>query len=755
MTLIQDDRLLRIFDGPFAGNDVILTGLSGHEAMSRLYSFQLELVSSQLELTAENLIGKRVKVEIAEQDAKNETRYVNGYISRFTAGDVSSVGTGDTKTSIREYRLELVPWLWFLTQTARCFVYFPEKEEKSIAEIIKAVFDRAKQELHINELEVDTSGISELESRMVTHCVQYRETDFNFISRIMEQYGVHYHFTQADGKHTLVLGMNNNYPDAAQASIKFPHGTVAGMGTSDHITSWERAYEFVSGKWAHTDYNFEKSTTKLLAASKKPLSKHQDAEKYEVYDYPGEYSVKSEGDGDARIRQEEEEVPHDSVHASSNCRALMPGHVFKLEPRKDSSNKSEVGRYLLTSIHHHASQPGPESGGGGSASYSNSFSCIPADVQFRAARVTPKPVVSGIQTAVVVGPASEEIHTDEYGRIKVAFHWDREDDDRPDDQKPRKIVDNGENFYCWIRVAQNIAGNKWGFMAIPRIGQEVVVDFIEGDPDRPLVVGGVYNSGQMPHYDPQEHKTRTYIKTNSSPGGEGHNELRFEDKKDKEQIYMHAERDMDVRVKNNSMELIYGNRHQIIGWEDKDGEKGGDQKEEIKKDKHIKVHNDHTEQVGGNMQLLVGGGDGDGNQDIVIKKDKKELIEGESHEHVNLAKLVSIDGDRNTNIGGDQVLDITGSSAHIAGKDHLMSGVNISIEGTAICLKSGGNSITIDPSGVTIVGTLVRVNSGPAAPVISQAGMLMSKAPIDAVEAEPAEPTKADNTETGAKSSPN
>jgi type VI secretion system secreted protein VgrG len=752
MAFPQKDRLLRVYGAPLAADNVILTGLSGHEAMSRLYSFQLEMACQDLSLNAENFIGKPVKVEIASQDEKSPVRYVNGYISRLSAGEIS--GEADAKTQFRVYRAELVPWLWFLTQTARCFIYFPEREDKSIFEIIEAVLKRASSDLHVgDQAKFNLDGIDPLKQRKVKHCVQYRETDFNFLSRILEQYGAYYYFKQTDGGHELVISMDGNYPDAAQSSIKHPTGTAAGKSSTDHIHSWEHSYEFVSGKWAHTDYNFETPTAALMADSGNTKAKHPDASKYEVYDYPGEYSDSGEGKDDARVRQEEEELPHDTVSASSGCRALMPGHKFKLEARADKSNATEVGEYLVTSIHHHASQSGPESGGGAAATYSNSFSCVPRAVQFRAARITPKPVVSGIQTAVVVGPSSEEIYTDKYGRIMVAFHWDREDSDRED--KPRKKVDNGEKFYCWIRVAQNIAGNKWGFMAIPRIGQEVVVDFIEGDPDRPLVIGGVYNEGQMPHYDPDEHKTRTYIKTNSSPGGDGHNELRFEDKADEEQIYIHAERNMDVRVKNDSMELIYGNRHQVIGWEDKEGEKGGDQKEEIKRDRHLKVHKDHIEHIGGDAKILIGGIDGDGNQDVVIKKDAKLLVEGDQHRHVMGNNLESIDGNRNTNIGGDQVMEIGGSSAHIAGADHLMKGMNISIEGQAICLKSGGNSITIDPSGVTIVGTLVRVNSGPAPPVISQAGFLQSQAPEDAEEAEPAEPTKADTSTTGAKSSPN
>jgi len=206
MSFPQQDRLLRISGAPFSGDDVLLTGISGHEAISRLYSFQLEFVTTKLDLKAPDLIGKPFKVEIAHtgEDEKEDPRFINGYISRLSAGDVS--GEEDAKTKNRSYRAELVPWLWFLTQTARCFIYFPEKEDKTIFEIIEAVFDRAKKELHIDP-KVDLDGINELKNRKVKHCVQYRETDFNFISRILEQYGAFYYFTQKDGEHTMVVDM--------------------------------------------------------------------------------------------------------------------------------------------------------------------------------------------------------------------------------------------------------------------------------------------------------------------------------------------------------------------------------------------------------------------------------------------------------------------------------------------------------------------------------------------------------------------
>ncbi|MEM9828597.1 MAG: type VI secretion system tip protein TssI/VgrG [Planctomycetota bacterium] len=750
MAFKQDNRLLRIKGASFTDSNTHVLNLSGHESISRPYEFSVQLCCTELKLKAADLIGKSLTVEVESDDPSIPTRLIHGGVSQFTAGELSGESAG--KTRYRIYHLRLVPWLWFLSQTSRCFIYFPEREDKNVAEIIEAVLKRAKDEFGL-DLVFDAAGIAPLKSRIVKHCVQYRETDLNFLSRIFEQYGVYYYFEHSDGSHKLILDMKAGYPVCKQAKVKLPRGTAAARASTDHLYSWQHDFAFVPGKSTLADYNFETPTTRLLPDSAKITAKHAQADKFEIYDYPGEHDNPGDADTDARVRQEEEETSHDQVSGSGTCRSFAAGYTFELEGREDQALDGEAGEYLILQVQHRASQPGPESGGSVESEYSNSFQCLPKAVQYRPARQTPKPTVSGIHTAVVVGPSGKEIHTDKYGRIKVAFHWDRENKDRPGSS--RTILAEGEKFFCWVRVAQNIAGNRWGFMAIPRIGQEVVVDFIEGDPDRPLVIGGVYNAGQMPHYNPEEHATRTYIKTNSSPGGDGHNELRFEDKKDKEQIYVHAEKDMDVRVKNNSKEIIYGNRDQIIGWEGKDGEKGGDQREEIKQDRHQIVHRDHTEKVGGDMRLLVGGGDGDGNQHVLIKKDQYLLTEGDRHTHIKGDTLEAIDGGRNTNIGGDQVVDVQGSSAHIAGADHLLQGVNISVEGTAICLKSGGNSITVDPSGVTIVGTLVRINSGPAPPVISQAAMLQSRGPTDAEEAEPAEAQKADNTETGDKSAPN
>lgn len=359
--------------------------------------------------------------------------------------------------------------------------------------------------------------------------------------------------------------------------------------------------------------------------------------------------------------------------------------------------------------------------------YSNSFTCIPAKYAFRPARLTAKPIVSGVQTGVVTGPKDEEIYTDEYGRVKVFFHWDRE---------TRKIKNSeGENCSCWVRVAQRMAGRKWGFMAVPRIGQEVVVEFLEGDPDRPLIVGSVYNSDQMPHYDPKEHKTRTYFKTNSTKGGEGFNELMFEDLADKEMIFIHAEKDIDTRVKNCSREHIGGNMHLIVGRDE--AETGGEVE--------IDIENKLKRSVG--------------SEGIEFTNEGDELKQTCGSQHL------TVDGDWNSrasNISQDAGMEFHSRSATNYGIEagvnmHVKAGTALVVEaGAQLTLKAGGSSIVINAGGVTIKGPIVtldggmtKINSGPGSPAGSGAGC----SPTSPEVPEVAEPDQAHREKSGQKSS--
>jgi type VI secretion system secreted protein VgrG len=335
----------------------------------------------------------------------------------------------------------------------------------------------------------------------------------------------------------------------------------------------------------------------------------------------------------------------------------------------------------------------------------------------------------GIQTAIVVGPKGEEIYTDEYGRVKVQFHWDREGK-------------RDERSSCWIRVSQLWAGETWGAMFIPRIGQEVIVDFIEGDPDRPLITGRVYNGANPVPYVLPDQKTKSTIKSNSSPGGNGYNELRYEDRKGKEQIFMHAQRNMDVHVKNDSFENILHDRHQTIGTQGKNG-KVGDQNEMVYRDKNLKVHRHSQDHIGGDMKLMVGGIDGAGNQDIVIRAEKKELILSNSHLHVKANLNEQVDVTQSLTVGNDLQVKVGQKHALEAGKEiHLKSTTVVIEAASGITIKGPGGFITIDASGIAIKGTMVYINSAGSA--LSGSGASPT-APQDAAEASPTKPTLADD----------
>lgn len=720
MAFQQSTRSLNIVT-PLGEDAVQLTSFVGEEELSRLFSFHLSLISSNPAIQGTDLVGKDVTFSLEHDD--DGTRFFNGIVKRFSAGD----GDPDGK---RGYQIVVVPWLWFLTQTSDCRIF----QSMTVVQVIEKVFK--------------DSGFSDFEFNKVKgshpqreYWVQYRETDFNFVSRLMEDEGIFYYFKHEEGKHTLVMCDScDGYTACKESTVDYPNDELATASVKAHIRSWEHSYEFKTGSWTHTDYNF-KTPSKSLMANEKTLMKYDGVKKFELYDYPGEYEEKEQGKSLSKVRIEEIEGDHDSVSASSDCKSFTPGGKFKVGKHRVAIEKDK--EYVIHRIHHEAREDSYQTGATGGREYSNHFECFPSATSFRPSRITPKPLVGGIQTAVVTGPKGEEIYPDEYGRVKVQFHWDREGK-------------KDENTTLWIRCKQNIAGNKFGFMAIPRIGQEVVVEFLEGDPDRPLITGCVYNAEQMPHYKLPDEKTKTYIKTNSTKGGEGHNELMFEDKAKEERVYIHAQKNMDVRVLNDSKARIFGNRHQIIGWE-KDGKKGGDQREMVYEDKHLNVKRHQFEQIEGNLQLTIGKGEAKegGNLDLIIEKQKSELVEGDSNLMINGKHSEKIGGKLSTTVGSDWQTKSGGNIAQeagAAGEIHLKAGMKIIIEaGMQISLVGPGGFIDIGPAGVTIQGIMVNINSGGSA---GSGKGCAPEAPKEPKKAEPAKPEIAHNSTSGMKSSP-
>ncbi len=615
---LQADRLLTI--ETLLGRDtLLLEAFRGHEALSQLFSYEFTVLSTRDDIKPEELVGKPITATLRTDD--DGRRYFNGVIRRLIGGPAVA-------RQFRRYRLEVVPWLWFLTRTSDCRIF----QNKTVPDIVKSIF---------TELGFDAFETSGLTGKYVQreYCVQYRETDFAFVSRLFEEEGIFYFFTHENGKHTLVLADRPTiFRFCGENRIKYSGSDIL----EHHISTWEHQYQFQPGAWAHGEFNFE--TPRLdLTTQTRTVIPLPGVEHFELYDYPGLYQKKPDGETLAKVRIEEQEASYDTVLADSNCRTLYAGGKFTLS-KHDSP--IETGKsYAIIAVEHEASAPSYLVGGGESY-YRNHFSCIPASAPFRPSRTTPRPLIHGSQTAIVVGPAGEEIHTDRYGRVKVQFHWDR-------------YGKYDEKSSCWIRVSQSWAGRQWGAQVLPRIGMEVIVEFLEGNPDRPLVTGFLNNADGMPPYALPGEKTKSAFKTRSSPGGDGFNEVRFEDKKGNEQVFLHAERDMDVRVKADRREWIGANRHLIVTK---------NRLEEVDGDTHVTVKGDHHEKVGGGVSLKVG---------------------MEVNEDVGMSYLHK-------------------------------SGQNIVFEaGMMISFKVGGNFITIGPSGVMINGTTVLINSGGAASPLS------------------------------------
>jgi type VI secretion system secreted protein VgrG len=585
----------------------------------------------------------------------------------------------------------------------------------------------------------------------------------------MEEEGIFYFFKHSDGNHQLIVANSpSSHPDVPIASEIVYETMEGGFRDASRIHSWVKTQELRSGKYTLWDHSFE-LPHKHLEASKTTQESvtvgtvshklnEANNQTLEIYDFPGEYAQRFDGINASggeqpsvlqkvfednkrtvEIRMQEETVPAILIQGSSQCGQFTSGHKFTLQ-RHFNAN----GAYVLATVYHDCRQDAYRSTGA-AFSYNNSFTCIPIGLPFRPPRTAAKPTVPGTQTAVVVGPSGQELFTDKYGRVKVQFHWDQEGK-------------NDANSSCWIRVGQVWAGKRWGASFWPRIGQEVIVDFLEGDPDQPIIVGGVYNADQMPPYLGEgldsKHKSDpnvSGIKSNTTLGGVGFNEIRFDDTKGKEQVFMHAERNFEVTTKNDCLARTFGCRHQIIGQE-KDGSKTGDQLEAVYHDKQIKVNHDQVEQIGNSMQLYIGGIDGgSGDFDLVVDGERKTSVGKDDHLHVKGNRKEKIDTDQSLTVGGNQQEKVSMNHALDAGQQiHLKAGMTMVLEaGMQLTLKVGGNFVDIGPTGVSIQGTMVMINSGGAAG--SGSGSSPS-APTDPKQANPKDPTVADDSKSGQKS---
>ena len=528
MLFNQASRLAKI-TSPLGPDVLLLNAMGGGEELGRLFTYELQLTSLDANIDLNQLLGKPMSVGL--QLADGGERHFHGIVARCS----QDIDQGQ----FASYQVVLRPWFWLLSRTSDCRIF----QNLSIPQIIKQVF----RDLGFSDFEDALSR----PYREWEYCVQYRETSFDFVSRLMEQEGIYYFFRHEQDRHVLVLA------DAYGA-----HATVPGYASipyypkdeqqreRDHMHNWHLAQQVQPGSLELNDYDFQRPSASIDVRSAMP--RPHTAGDYPLYDYPGTYVQSQDGEHYARTRIEALQTLHEQIEFSGNARGLGSGHLFSLT---GFSRQDQNREYLIVGIRYHITQESLESGGGsGAAQFSSSLNCIDAQQSFRPLASTHRPIVKGPQTALVVGPKGEEIWTDQYGRVKVHFYWDRHDQ-------------SNENSSCWIRVSQSWAGKNWGSMQIPRIGQEVIVSFLEGDPDRPIITGRVYNAEQTVPYDLPENATQSGMKSRSSKGGTpaNFNEIRMEDKKGLEQLYIHAERNQDIVVEVDESHSVGHDRNKSIG----------------------------------------------------------------------------------------------------------------------------------------------------------------------------------------------
>jgi type VI secretion system secreted protein VgrG len=611
--------------------DLKVTGFTGTEEISRLFSFRVELCSDDADITFDEIVGKPCVLEIR---AASGSRYVNGIVRRF-------VRTGEG-TNLTHYAAEIVPVHWLLTKRHKSRIF----QESSCADMtIPGIIQKVLEDAGIPSDNYRFALQGSYGTR--EYVVQYRESEMNFVSRLMEEEGIFFFFEHTADGHVMVIGDSPVAHTGTPNEEEFAYREQTGLVTAqeqEYVYGLRDGQEIQTGAVALTDYNFQQPRADLKAAAT--------ADQYaalEYSDYPGKYVEKSVGDRYATIRLEEFQCQKRVQQMEATVRALLPGFKFTLT---DHPNEAHNREYLVTHLTHQARQPqsAEEEATGKGIEYHVSVRTMPSDVSFRAPRITPRPVIQGTQTAIVVGPAGEDLYTDKYGRVKVQYFWDRQGQ-------------FNENSSRWTRVAQSAAGGGYGIMFLPRVGQEVVIAFLEGDPDKPLITGCVYNSDQMPPYELPGEKTKSCIKSNTAKGGGGTNEIRFEDKKNGEQFLVHASRDMHTRVQKDRITDIAGEEHVTVV---------GNSVESVAGAKHIAIGTDLVEQVGANHSLAVGG----------------------SYAH-------TIGGSASMAIGANLLLSV--------GSKILISA------GSEITLKAGGSFIKIDGSGVTVQGSTVKINSGGSA----------------------------------------
>ncbi len=646
--------------------------LTGEEAISRLYSINVVLAAPTSDVDFGEVVGKEGLLTI---DGLQQRRHLHGV--------VDTLEQRESAAGYTVYHLDLVPAAWQLRYRQDCRIF----QEMTVEQIISSV-------LKSSEIEFQFKITGELEP--LDYCVQYRESDWDFISRLLEANGLYYFFSHAPGEHVLqIIDDYHQHPDIpGEGSVAF-HAPGAESTDREHIFSFFFKESMGSGRVTLTDYNFEKPTLEMEVQGE--ADRHG---ALEIYDYPGVYDLPEGGRGLARVRVQEARTMLQVGRGESTCPRLTAGAEFSMTGHPRTALNGE--RFTLVTVKHRGERLNKNLDGGAldhRLTYSNSLVCIPREVQFRPARVTSVPKISGVQTAVVTGPPGEEIFTDRYGRVKVRFHWDR-------------LGGEDDKSSCWVRVNQAWTGRGFGIQWIPRVGQEVIVDFIEGNPDRPIITGMTYHARNVQPYDLPGGKTKSSIKSDSTPGGGGSNELRFDDQKGQEHFFIHAQRDYDREVERNSATAVGQQRNVDVGASSS-----------------LSVAADRTVSVGQKQDVAVKGGDASlavsaGNRNVNVSADynlEATNINEEASATVNVTGKagVNITGLSGVNIKGDpSVMSVATAMSMLLAPSITVGGSAlvhvkaplVDVEGEKINMHDG--PLTINCDSVSIEAGTIEINGG-------------------------------------------
>ncbi len=732
---------------PLKDGELLVHRLHAREELGRLFEYDLELLGLDPQVKIEDLLGKDMTVTLEMHDG--DPRCFHGFIARF--GQAGMLGR------YTKYSCTLRPFLWFLTRTSDSRIF----QGKTVPEIVTEVL----------KLHDFTDLLNKLQE---THepresCVQSRESDFEFVSRLLEEEGIYYYFLHEEKKHSLVLAdtRTSHKPPSGREKIPFIPPELNAHPREEHVRTWSLTQEVQSGAFALNDFDFESPRASLLTRLSRPLKHARNAlEQYDpIAGFVDAHDVKDGNTGDpnaakraegfARVRLEELQAEYDRAEAEGNARGVMVGSLFELvdHPRGDQNRE-----YLVVAAEYAMVAPGFDAGGARAGEdddkeppYQVSFTVQPSKLPFRPRRITARPFIPGPHTAVVVGGSGDEIWTDKFGRVKVHFPWDR--GGKGDDTSS-----------CWVRVAQLWAGSAWGGLHVPRVGQEVIVEFIEGDPDRPIITGRVYNGANAPPFGMPAGATKSGILSRSSKGGgaDNANEISFEDKKGSEVFHMHAEKDMATEVENDETHSVGHDRSRSVGHDEtvhvtNDRKKTVDKNETetIGVDKKISVGSNHTETIGSKMTLSVGADCSEtigANRTLSVAASRTETIGSNSSttvsvnssEKVGAAKeltvggknavtvgassSLTVGGGHSETIGGDQSVTAAGGSTVKAGKDiSQTAGANASHSAAKNITLTAGAALTISGKTHVIVeaGDDLLLKSGDAKIYLKKDGTIL------------------------------